>query len=949
MNRVIGYSTLSLQLACCVCRAKEVSFDIKQKGSDAITLRSSEAGSIDLNMEFVVFFSASDPKTALSPVNEGVKYNITSWESKELPGEKTESKPDVDSNSVGDGFDPRILNANKSFKTQDIFKSARFVTIRAANCRSIESGFAFDFPQNAGFSLKAQVTLPDPLSPPRLSYEFVPKAKGYYSVGFMGAPAFAVDQIDEMWQPLIWQEKRFPKASYMTLAYHCPVPSAFVTMKQVTMGVVIDPDEFPFEPMPLVENSRFGVAVRNSKGLAQPMTFAPVLGLEDSSMQADAAYRFTLRPILVKGDTTEAFEYAARKLYGFRDYRSNALCSLNTTLENMIDYGMSDWSHFRESDKGCSYETDAPGTVKNVSSLNPLEMAMVTDNEEIFTRRAYPYVEYMLSRGKFLFTIDRKQKIQSPSYILNGPCAPISELVALYDIFGRASTVFMDLARQEYEGSRARNLDAKTVGKRWPNAIGMYRVTGDQKYLDFSKKGADEYIRERIDVPATNFMDPEGESMFFWTEVNPRFVYLLELYELTGEARYLEASRKAARRFAQVVWMAPRIPETNVVVNKGGKVPIYWYLKGKGHKQMYCPEETVPAWRLSAIGLTAESVGTSSGHRAIFMANYAPWLIRIGYLADDPFLREIGRSAIIGRYRNFPGYHMNTERTTVHEKADYPLRPHKDLSVSSFHYNHIWPMMSMLLDYLVSETFARSAGAIDFPNQFIEGYAYLQNKCYGTGMGRFYDAKDAILWMPKGLLTTDNNEVNYIAARGENALYLAFLNESENEVTSQVSLNKSLVPQGSYTYRTVSQKGEGRPTGGTFTVTIPARGLTAVTLDGVKVTPKFQPKVMGLNAEDKWKVGYLKTTKPDGWAMILNLGKTVQNAYIHLVDGAEDFNQVDLIYDTGAGRQTITDSSFPFEFTIPLGSGIETLIFTISALKKDGDRIETSPQKLSKN
>jgi hypothetical protein len=72
MNRAIGYSVLSLQLTCCVCGAKDVTFDIQQKGSDAITLKSSEAGSIDLNMEFVVFFSESDPKTALSPVDEGV-------------------------------------------------------------------------------------------------------------------------------------------------------------------------------------------------------------------------------------------------------------------------------------------------------------------------------------------------------------------------------------------------------------------------------------------------------------------------------------------------------------------------------------------------------------------------------------------------------------------------------------------------------------------------------------------------------------------------------------------------------------------------------------------------------------------------------------------------------------------------------------------------------------
>ncbi len=122
----------------------------------------------------------------------------------------------------------------------------------------------------------------------------------------------------------------------------------------------------------------------------------------------------------------------------------------------------------------------------------------------------------------------------------------------------------------------------------------------------------------------------------------------------------------------------------------------------------FSPEEWAPAWRLSEIGLTPESSGTSTGHRAIFMANYAPWMLRLGYYAKDPFLKNLGKAAIIGRYRNFPGYHINTSRTTIYEKEDYPLRPHHQLSVNSFHYNHILPMASMLLDYLVTDVFVKS-------------------------------------------------------------------------------------------------------------------------------------------------------------------------------------------------------------------------------------------------
>jgi hypothetical protein len=396
---------------------------------------------------------------------------------------------------------------------------------------------------------------------------------------------------------------------------------------------------------------------------------------------------------------------------------------------------MSGYSHFIEDLKGCSYSTDVPGAVKNVSSLNPLSMALVTDNKDIYQHRAYPLMEYMVSREKFLFSLDPKQKIQSPSRALKGPCAPLTELASLYDVFRGKYPVFGTLAGKMYGTDRILNLDVVEKGSSWKNSLALYKATGEKAYLDKAMVGADAYINKRIAHLQTDFNDPDAGGLFFWTGYAPRWIDLLDLYEHTGEVRYLEAAHKGARLFAMHIWMSPAIPEREILVNKGGKAPMYWYLKSKGHKQMHAAEETVPAWRLSEMGLTSESSGTCTGHRAIFMANYAPWMLRLGYHVRDSFLSDIARSAVVGRYRNFPGYHINTERTTIYEKADYPLRDHKELSVNSFHYNHIWPMMSMLLDYLVSDVFVRSEGQITFPSAFIEGYAYLQNNFYGHKPG----------------------------------------------------------------------------------------------------------------------------------------------------------------------------------------------------------------------
>jgi hypothetical protein len=911
-------------------------YAVAPKGSEGFVLRAEASGEWDMKMRFAVFHSKSDPKMAMRGGAAGVRYNVVSWFNKDLDEKSATVRKIEDSSSVGDGFDPEILRGSTSFRTSDLFQAAPFVMVTANAVRQEGDRWIYTFPQGPDFTLRAELSLPDAGAPPVLRYELTPETDGYFSVGYLGAPAHALDGVDEIWQPLVWQEKRFPSTSYMTLAFRTTVPSAFVTRQGTTIGVVVDASEFPFTPLPLAENSRFGVAVRNQNGLAQPMTFAPVLGGIDSKMKRGERYAFTLRPVIVPGDTTRAFEYVARKLFGFRDYRTNALGSLNDTLERMIDYGMSEFSRFSEERKASGYDTDAQGTVKNVSSLDPLFLAMVTDNEDIFRHRALPVIEFMLSRGKFLFTPDRKQRTQSPSHDLTGPAAPISELTALYEIFKKGSPFLLDIAKQEYASSRVRNLDAPELGKRWQNAMALYRVTGDKDYLEFAMRDADRYIEERVKRPATDFKDPEGGQMFFWTEINPRFKLLFEMYETTGEKRYLEAAHISARRYAQMVWMSPAIPDESITVNRGGYAPHYWYLKRMGHARMKAKEESVPAWRLSEIGLTAESSHTSTGHRAIFMANFAPWMLRIGHLTGDDFLVDIARSAIIGRYRNFPGYHMNTDRTTVYEAADYPLKAHRDLGFNSMHYNHIWPMMSLVLDYLVTDAFVRSNGKIDFPSQFIEGYAYMQAKFHGNMTGRFYDADDAVLWMPKDLLHIDNPEVNYIAARGDHALHLALMNESFEPVTTTVRVDSKLVPKQAFTLRTVSDAGSASGAGaaGTFQVTIPAKGLIAVSLDGVRITPAFQHKVSGVDPDTLWSSDRIDFDDPPGRAVIMNFGTLAKSAYVYLFDGQKDFEKVTLVYDANGTAQRVTKKGFPWEFTIPLAADAKHFEFRFETIGK---------------
>ena len=905
----------------------------------AVQLTAKDAGSWTFRGDFVVLMAKADPKPVMRPGGIArVSYNLITWQTAAKSANAALKAVKRSNAQGGDGFDDQILDGDTQQRTADVFAAAPITRVRATAVTREVDALRFTFADQSDFTLGATLTLPAGDAEPVLAFTLTPKRAAYFSVGYTGAPAFAPAELAENWQPFIWQEKRFPDRSYLTPAFECSLPATFVRKGNVTLGVVADADELPFSPLPLLDNSRFGVALRNAAGEAQPMVFAPMLGGAESKRTPGQAFTFKVRLFAGAGDITTAYETLARRIYGFRDHRRNAIATLNETLDNMIDYGMSHYSWFIEELKGCSYSTDVPGAVKNVSSLNPLNLALVTDDEEIFRKRAYPILEFMLSREKFLFSLDPKQKIQSPSRALLGPCAPVSELATLYGITHGASPIFRLHAERMLGKRRTLNLDDIAEGGTWPNQLALFRETGEERFLTAARRGADAYLVERVAKPATDFNAP---GLFFWIGFAPQWIDLFQLYESTNDRRYLDAARQGARQYTMFTWMAPRIPDEDVTVNPGGHAPVYWYLKSKGHTPMMAPEERVPAWRLSEIGLTPESSGTMSGHRGIFMANYAPWMLRIAALTGDKLLHDVARSALVGRYRNFPGYHINTARTTIYERADYPLREHKELSVNSFHYNHIWPHMSILLDFLVTDAFARSGGRIDFPAHFIEGYAYLQSRFYGDRPGKFFDRDDAVLWLPRRLIKSGSVEINTLVARGRDRLYLAFTNQSPEPVTTEIVLSSAILPQlAGQTFRTrVFHDGSATPLrDGRLTVTVPPMGLTAVEVEGLVVTPKFQDRLVGARAADAWQRDHVELPFGGTHAMILNFGPAATTAYVYLQADDAKFKEVTLSYTIAGQRAALTDASFPFEFTVPIPAGATSFDFEVTATTLSGEK-----------
>lgn len=908
------------------------------------------AGSWDFAPDFLVLMTLKEPKPVMRPVElkDRGRYYVVTWLSDIADSAKAVKQLEVSDSAGGDGIDLSVLKGSVKDRTFDVFASAPSIKITAQSAFVENGKIIFKFAEYKDFSFSAQLSLPQK-GAPVLSYTVKPKAEAYYSVGFLGAKSFNMADLDGIWQPFVWQLKKFPDASYMTPSFHCTLPATFVTYKGDTMGVFADSSEFPFDPLPVFENSTFGVVLRDYAGQARPMVFAPLLGSATSKMEPTDSFTFKLRLFAVKGDLTQAYEKAAKELFNFRDLRDNTVASANTAFDNMLDYGLSKYSRFKKVEKGFAYDTDVKGSTRNDTSVTPLAVALFADEQDIYQNISYPILEFMLSRTKPLFLMDESVKTQNPSKSLNGPCAALPELAELYSLSNGSASVLGKFAEEKYAASKpaSKYFDVNEKGN-WQDAITMYEASKDPKYLERAKLGADFYIENNI----TNYPDKFIINAFFWNKFSPPWVDLFRLYEFTGDKKYLNAAQFGARLYTMFTWMAPEVPNAKITVNKGGVAPVYPYVKKFAPNPIACPEESVDAWRVSEIGLTPEASGTMMGHRAIFMVNFAPWMLRIADASNDDYLRACARWAMVGRYANFPGYHINTARTTVFEKANYPLRDHSELSANSFHYNHVWPMMCMLIDFLVSDAETRSDGAIKFPSLFLDASAYMQSKFYPAKAGKFYGYDDAIIWMPRRLMKISDNNINYLAARGKDNFYAAFTNQSQKSVKATVRLNPAVLPFGkTYEAKVWSQNAPASPIkvdDGVFEIEVKPMGITAVAVEGLKVAPKFQDKIFNGDASDAWQKDILDIDAPKARALILNFGKEFKTAYIYLRDENPNYVKAKLYYKLNGKTKTLEDDSYPFEFTVPLPADAAEFEFILETAGKDGKTVKTQPNKLSK-
>jgi hypothetical protein len=807
----------------------------------------------------------------------------------------------------------------------------------------------YRFKNDAKFSFAVDGTLPLNGGDPELALAMHPRTNGYFAAGYTGAPSIPSADADWIWQPLIWQGKRFPATGYLIPEYHCPVPAVMVNKAGTTWGVVADPQEMPFR-LPTFDNSRFGVALRKPGSMASPVLFAPMFGGAGSFMNTGGSFGFRFHLFARPGDFYANYTRLARDTYGFHDYRENTIATLNDTLDNMQDYFLTPYAEWDANARGFSGLRDDPGTVKSYSPVHLLSWAMVRDSELFFEQRARPSIEYSLSRSAYFLTING----YDPKEAMFGPAlnALTPEYVALYHMSGGRTAFFRKVA-EDLNFNLAAVVDTNATYTRQQSIdngrnylrryLAMYQLTGDPEYLNKACKVADDYITWRINQPQTDFYDGFNT---FWYFIGPMWVDLLELHAETGIQRYQDAALAGAREFAGYSYYCPAIPETNVTVNIGGSV-----------SGMPIPQETVPAWRVAEMGLQCEAANTSTSHRGIFMVPWAAYFNRLTLASGDTFFRDAARSAIVGRYANFPGYNHKTVYTTIYEKPDYPLKSFQNLTFNSFHYHHPMLMAVELIDYLVSEAGLRSGEQIGFPSRYSATAAYFQQKVYGDRPGQFYNRSNVWLWMPQRLLTNSSVQVNYLAARGDSNLCVALMNQSTQAVTTTVSLNPSLVAFGASHSIQVRTNNVEAPqqtlTAGSVTVNVAPKGITTLEIDGVTPQVTLQQKYLAetpsLGDQSYAEVTTAEYGKVQG--CLMSFGPELTSAYVWLQACPENavdarsgpLKRATLHYSVDQGpTNTMVDTVWPFEFTVPLTNAAGQFHYWVDGLTPS-NQVVSSP------
>ncbi|MDR3709413.1 MAG: hypothetical protein P4L33_14020 [Capsulimonadaceae bacterium] len=833
------------------------------------------------------------------------------------------------------------------------FLAGHIETLVPQSVTQVDSGAVeIGYRSKGGQTATARWTLAPNANDAKVSIKFVAPGDGYYSVALLPYAPVPDAAVRYDLLPPIYQSLRRPVDAVMvpnTLTSH-PVALLETTLlgqdSPVSLGIQAEPSAIPFE-WPGAANGVYGFSLLGPGAEWQPAAFAPILGGVGSHMAAGEARTVAFRVFALPGDWKKALEYSSDRIDQVRDYRKPYGVSLTDAAFNMIDLMKNASASGWNSRLKAFEQIESIDTVSEAYPLGMVETALLTHDEDFYVQRSLPTIEFTLTRRNAHFAThlvgtsyisEPETKITIPSQFCE-----TAYWQGLYELLGRSNEWAADFAARQDQ-------DKPLFGSfkpHWAELMGLYRLNPSPELLARIRSEADDWIVKEVYAPRVGSAQDLGfynlsHYAYWWT--------LPDLYELTGDKKYLDAAQECAFGTIAGLWSSPQPPTGTITVNRGGKFPgigIVWW---KGHEQYRLgvprkdgdtPAHDVPAWLVANQGLGLEGIGTYhmpalvGDNSHIFMSAWAPSLLRLYELTGREIYQTYARNSIISRYANYPGYYINGF-------TDLPLDPnypYKGPDVTSLYYHHIPVQLGFTIDFLVEEARIRSHGKIRFPWVKQQGYAWFDNRIYNSTPGSVFGDDTAGLWLDRKLARSTSPAINYLTARGHDRFWLVLMNEDEKTAPANVVLDGAAIGIDSAKPVTVvDDSGGARSIALTdlASVAVPAKGLIALSFAaassiGSPVMPKLTGGRASAHAGGAWgDVEAFRIRSPfgkDSLYVVLTGHPSAGSTATLSVDGAPPIAPV---------------SDYPYEFTLYPWPMDKDLRFSLTLKTPDGASVKTN-------
>ncbi|MBQ2966698.1 MAG: hypothetical protein IJE10_01090 [Clostridia bacterium] len=897
-----------------------------------------------------------------------------------------------------------------NIQTRNIYSCGENSWLVPSSMRKISDSEIEISGENDYASFKAIWSLSASDKEPKVSVTFTTKKEGNYSFGmYNNVNDLKNEDVESVLMPFDYQEKRIPPAGELTIEATLTTPLSQISLlnKNLSVGVAVDSDSLDYRWVrrgekidttdingnPLYmdltyEQTNFGMALTDIDGDILPALFAPVMGSYDGRFSAEDTYTFTYRPVATVGDWYAGYKHVVRDIVGFYDYRENYFCSMTDTAFNLYELLMDDYYSGWDENAKAHYNMEDSYWVSNSDGLAYLQFYLLTEDKEMLERRVLPQMAYLLGRSSAHMWYKHSGRDNAEGPIQRFPLGGIgtmgnSTYAGAYLMTRGQMPVYRAIASSGLRNTYVRAGQAHKIYN--PSEyLWLSRMTDGNLSETVSK--AEEYMKYGVYVQKNNDTGDEFSNRVIY----PQYQSMLELYEETGEQKYLDAAINAAQKALPTFWCMP-MPEKDVMevyddaeIHKFWmKAPVgawmYWrgnfyerlgiidvivdnkaHMSGIAETALKQSSEPIPQWVAARPGLGLEGEGTYNGdNQNILLSTWAGELLRLGYLANDPLMMDFARTSVVGRYANYPGYYYEYFRTYIGEK-DFP---YKGPDTSNLYYHHIPVQLTLVQDYLFANAYVLSDGKVDFPDTRTQGYAWFNNRHYGSDAGTVYNETEMWPWLKKGTITIDNKQIDWIGARKDKRVAFVLTNASKTEQQATVTFDANLgVANTVLVYDKAGNTSTLPVTNGKVTVTLPAMGIVTLAADAENVKAPAISAIsfekadyLGKNVDLSEKVvssmlggnTYSAETGYDINAYTLQIEPGKPYAYVNAgfqstAENAENgIDKLVISYNDGTGEKTATDESFPFEFILPMD---DETPFTFTATAYRGENAFASEE-----